>query len=210
MRIHWARLALAAVSIAALTGCVPGADATPSTSASSVSATLTPTPMAEASPEPSSQDPSDPATWVVSGAGIGPVTIGSDVGEFSVVGPYTEQDTGCPNPAVHSLAGESLPPMTVVAAESGSSIVSAHVTSWGSDGTLSASPRTTGGIGLGSTLGDVQATYPGIALSDTDAGNTLQYAFADRGGWVILTVQDDLVVQLSASTTSHNPSEWCG
>ena len=149
--------------------------------AGQLTATPTPTPTADASPEPSPQDPDDPATWIVSGAGIGPVTIGGDVGEFSVVGPYTEQPTSCPNPAVHSLAGEGAPPMTLVAVDGGSSVVSAHVTSWGSEGTLPASPRTIEGIGLGSSLGDVQATYPGIELSDTYAEKTFQYAFADQG-----------------------------
>jgi len=204
-----ARLALVAVSIAALTGCVPGADAAPS---SPPPAQMTqgdiPTPTAVASPEPAPQEADDPATWIISGAGIGPVTIGSDVGEFSVVGPYTEQDEECPNPAVHSLGGDGVAPMTVVSADGGSSVASVHVTSWGAEGAV-ASPQTAEGIGLDSSLAEVQSAYPGIELSDTH-GETSQYASPDHGGWVIFTVQDDVVVQLSASTTSHNPSERCG
>jgi hypothetical protein len=205
-----ARLALVAVSIVALTGCVPRADAALS-SPPSAEATqgATPTPTTVASPGPAQQDADDPSTWIVSGAGIGPVTIGSDVGEFSVVGPYTEQDEDCPNPAVHSLAGDGVAPMTVVAVDGGSPVASVHVTSWGAQGTPVASPRTAEGIGLDSSLADVQSAYPGIELSDTH-GETLQYASPDQGGWVIFTVQDDVVVQVSASTTSHNPSEHCG
>ena len=212
MKARWARLALVAASIAALTGCVPGADATTSTPLPPITtagATPTSTPTAGASPEASPQDPADPATWIVSGGGIGPVAIGADIDEFSVVGPYSEHATGCPNPAVRSLAGEGVAPMTVVAVDGGSSVASVHVTSWGTEGTSVVSPRTTEGIRLGSQLGELQATYPAIELTET-YGDTMQYARADGAGWVIFTVQDDAVVQLSASTTSSNPAEQCG
>ena len=201
MKARWARLALVAASIAALTGCVPGADATTSTPLPPITtagATPTSTPTAGASPEASPQDPADPATWIVSGGGIGPVAIGADIDEFSVVGPYSEQATGCPNPAVRSVAGEGVAPMTVVAVDGGSSVASVHVTSWGTEG-----------IRLGSQLAELQATYPAIEPTET-YGDTMQYARADGAGWVIFTVQDDAVVQLSASTTSSNPAEQCG
>ena len=155
------------------------------------------------SPEPSPQDPADPATWIVSGAGMGPVTIGSDVGEFSVVGPYSERATGCPNPAVHSLAGEGVAPMTVVAVDGGSSVASVHVTSWGTEGTRWRRHGRPRGSDSARSLGEVQATYPAHRALRHLRRRRCSTLAPIGTGWVIFTVQDDVVVQLSASTTSQ-------
>lgn len=197
-----------AVCATAMTGCT-AADPDPEPVAtSSARAGETSTPAKSTAPTEDPADPADPATWIVTGSGIGPVTIGRDVGEFATVGPYVEHDAQCPNPAVHRLASDGLAPMTLVA-DDGTSVASVHVTSWGTDSLPVSSPKTAEGIGLGASLSDVQATYAGIALTST-SNETPQYAYPDGDGWVVFTFQDDLVVVVSASTTSSNPSELCG
>jgi hypothetical protein len=203
------RLALAALVVcAALTGCAGSAPEPESTPAGESTPSAIEAPGSGEPTEAAPEDPADPSTWIVSGAGIGPVELGGAVAEYSVVGPYTEEASTCPNPAVHTLTGDGLAPMRLVAVDGGTTIDSVHVTSWGTDGAVVA-PRTADGITLGSSLADLQATYPGIELTD-EYSTTLQYAYSDAGNWVVFTVQDDAVVELTASTTSSNPTEYCG
>lgn len=212
MNVRWARLALVAASIAALTGCAPGADATPSTTSAGTTASAMASPTttpADDTPTKSPQVLDDPSTWIVSGAGIGPLQRGAAFDPADPgTGPYAVEATACPNPSVTYLKGEGLANLSVVTEEDGSAIAFVQVTSWGTSGGV-VSPSTVAGVRLGATLSELEAAYPGIQQTGT-SNNSRLFAVEDSGGWIVFWIDDESVVNISAVPTSNVSSELCG
>lgn len=208
MNVRWTRLALVAASLAALTGCVPEADASPGTTPP-VTVSTAPTPTVAPSSEPSLEDPDDPATWVVDGAGIGPLHRGAVFDPAApAAGPYAVATSECPNPAVTFLEGDGVANLTVVTEQGGPGIAFVQVTSWGTSGDI-VSPSTTTGVELGASVAELQAAYPGIEHTGM-SNNSAVFAVQDVDGSIVFLVEEDAVVVMAASPTSTIPSELCG
>ncbi|MGW4927831.1 hypothetical protein ACWEOH_01655 [Agromyces sp. NPDC004153] len=205
------QLALTALIVcAALTGC-SGAGATPgSTPAgdSTPSAIETPAP-AEPTPTAPAEDPADPATWIISGAGIGPLQRGEGFDASAPgAGPYTVAASGCPNPSATFLEGDGLANLSIVTEDDGSAIAVAQVTSWGTSGDI-VSPSTAAGVRLGATVAELEEAYPGIEQTGT-SNNSLLFGVEDSGGWIVFWLGGESVVQISAAPTPEAPTELCG
>jgi hypothetical protein len=153
-------LLLSTIAIAglALTGCSAGAPAgTPSSSPPAATTSATPT----ASPT----NTTDPATWIIDETGIGPFKLGADLTAVEATLPELTADGSveCPNPAATFLVSPSVN-VTIINDAAGkiygvevgnefqtpsSSIGLAH--------TPLSGPHTTQGVGLGSTLAELNA-----------------------------------------------------
>jgi hypothetical protein len=202
-------LVLVVATIAGLTSCAPSAGTAPNaTSVVRPTQREVATPSAEPA-QSSPEDIADPATWVVTGAGIGPLRL---AGRFDPAapdaGPYHATESGCPNPSVTQLEGDGLADMTVVTTDDGAEIALVQVTDWADSGAESAASTATG-IRLGSTVAELETAYPGIEQSGV-SNNSGVYAVEDSGGWIVFWVEDAAVVLMSASPTSSVPSELCG
>ncbi|WP_368498722.1 hypothetical protein [Herbiconiux sp. A18JL235] len=211
-------LALTVLSFAvALTasGC-SGADPAP---APTVTVTVTPSPTASADPtdaptpaipDADSYDPADPGTWLVSLDGIGPMRLGgtlpalqtelgltpetcrAGVDSYSLDGlAYTavsgidESDPQAPIVAVRSLAVDSFDPSAAV-------------------------PRTAEGIGVGSTVEELQAAYPMIETYQNRGGETVYRVSGDESTINFEPIGSDQVVIVTVTTSAEVASEYCG
>ncbi len=210
-------LALAVLSFAvALTasGC-SGADPAP---APTVTVTVTPTATASAEPTDSpaptpdadSYDPADPGTWLVSLDGIGPMRLGgtlpalqtelgltpdtcrAGVDSYSLDGlAYTavsgidESDPQAPIVAVRSLAVDSFNPSAEV-------------------------PRTAEGIGVGSTVAELQSAYPMIETYQNRGGETVYRISGDESTINFEPMGSDEIVIVTVTTSAEVAPEYCG
>lgn len=174
-------------------------------------------------PEPSASptseaDPTDPGLWLIDFDGIGPVTIGGSIAdatpalaEFAAA----PSDT-CPNPAVRlsTMAGgpaliydlDADNPDTVGSYVS----VSAGPLS-GFGGTLNdaATPRTAGGIGLGSSLADVNGAYPDAREIEYSEGYVYYVITDGSERYIQFTVIDGIVQWISSQTFPDPLYEIC-
>ena len=177
---------------AALAGCVDGtvgAEATSSTRPSLHSPTPTPTPTPIPTPGPS-ENPADPSTWLVTFAGIGPLKAGTELSEVAAELSGFEQlaapEEQC-SAYVYKLTSWSR------ATASGNATDHEHAVdvnvSWmgsaeaprGAD--VARSPRTERGIGIGSTIAEVQAAYPDLV--QTRPGAVPTYGITDGTRWIL-------------------------
>ena len=153
--------------------------------------TTTPTPTPTPTPTESPISP-DPATWIVSDAGIGPAKLGMPLAAVAAtvpgvsqecVGAYQSPDGHLTMLNLHGTVGR---PVELVMWRNGPG------------------PRTAAGIGYGSTEAEVRAAYPD-ARQVTTIG--LQPLIAGRV--YFLFDEDGRVSSLGATTTDNLPYDWC-
>lgn len=166
---------------------------------------MTPSP----SPTAAAEDPLDPSTWLISAQGIGPARLGQPVA--GIVSQLTEYQV--PADAASTCFNTAI---TFLAPPGGSVSTAPLLLAANPDGTLYAvalsatGPKTAEGIGFGSSLASVTATYPGAAES-VRAGAVNQYTVQGTPGWI--TFQDDGasgVGLVSVVTGNVPPYEYCG
>jgi hypothetical protein len=212
-----------------LAGCTSGSTTTPATptpSATSVEATPSTTPSASETPAPEptpatpAVDLADPASWVMSSTGLGPIQLGGSatatIDELAAAGgPAATREEACP---VIGIDDPSVPFVYFGTDSFDSDVITSVRLGIGSQ--LEAdrpSPTTAEGIGLDSTLAEAQAAYP--ALERTGEYNTVEYWGVAPGGddWLVFTVgKPDLgegagmISTISVGDGPVPPSEFCG
>lgn len=152
---------LITVSLASCgTGTKPGGSARPSTP---ISSSPTPTPTAV--------NTDDPATWVVSDAGIGPFQLGVNLAELTAVLPTLKpKNTNCPNPLAFFFDVPDISIIVITDSSGGIVGVSAgnpfQIPNAPIDSGLRplSGPHTAQGIGYGSTKAELVSAYPSIGL----------------------------------------------
>ncbi|GAB2459742.1 hypothetical protein HD599_001309 [Conyzicola lurida] len=194
-------LGIASLAALSLAGCV-----------ASPAPTASPTVIPSASSTPQA-DPADPATWVISIEGVGPVEFGAPVAEETadLVAAYADVSD---LEACSTLMFEAEGSPTIWLAPDLDGFVSAIlVTAETADGDVSAgSPRTEEGIGIGSTRDELFEAYPVVvdAVQD-DVGYDTYSVEEFEGRWVHFDVgPDDTVIDIVVNAADAPPYEFCG
>ena len=211
LSVRPAPLIAALVAAVWLAGC--SSVATDSGAAPPSEAPASTMPTAEPSPSPQTTagpDSDDVATWTASGAGIGPLLVGSDFDtSATALGPYLRA-ADCPNPRVIRFEGAGLAPLWVSVAEDAPRITTVIMQGAASSRPpIESTPRTGAGIGLGDAVADLLAAYPDIQQTYERPGS-VTYAVADGPSWLVFVVMDDVVGVIAASTLNTLPPEFCG
>ncbi len=176
----------------------PSASAAPSATASSTASptpTPTPTPTAEA-------DAADPTTWTITFTSIGPATLGSDRAATRALFPTLTDDTDplCVGDYT-SLSTASVNLLLLGGQNAPDSVAGLQVS--GDD--LAVSPLTEAGIGLGSSLAQLQAAYPGIEVSDTGSVSSQGSVTDGAGHWIAFALINGLVHNIQVASEADLP-----
>jgi hypothetical protein len=178
--------------------------------------TETATPAAPVVP---AMDPGDPSTWIIGDGAVGPLQLSAPIedAEASVPGMTVDDGGWCRSAAF----GDSPQIYAIVppGPQPGDPVQLIYVAVTGGvdrpDPAIAAkSPKTEAGIGIGSSLDELQAAYPGIQ----PAGNLVEgdqqpfYALPQSdGSWVTLDMSGDgsAVMDIVVSRQSRTPKEFC-
>lgn len=222
MRVTGARAALAAavaaaVVLTALTGCTAGGDDRERT------ATPTPgRPAPQQTPAAVAVNPADVAGWLVTWAGTGPLTIGGDIAaQGAAIGSAEsadDEDDGClvyeldTQPSHAEPAGTRLTVSTAAPDGRATAVVRIRaVDATDLDRPVTPTPKTSAGIGLGSTLDALQQAYPTLERSNRLPDGQRAYALGDGTGRFVDFVVNDggFVTELWVASDDRVSSDLC-
>ncbi|MCI4659317.1 hypothetical protein [Cryobacterium zhongshanensis] len=185
----------------------------PTASAAPTVGTLQPTPAPTATAIVAPLNLSDPSSWIIGFAGVGPLVLGADLTstkESMTAFTQTVWDD-CPSRSVVTFDGAGSSSF-VIADQGSDGIIQQVVVQAGENATDSAmlSARTSAGIGIGATLDQLTIAYPSI--TSQDAGTPIaQYALASgQGKWIHFVVLEDKVSQIIVSSQAGIAKELCG
>lgn len=201
----------AGAAVVLLAGCATAA-APESSPTASPSTEPAPTPSPTATPE---ADPADPTTWIISGAGIGPVEVGGDFAATLGTLPdsWTNDDV-CEWSAWWMSEDPSYGVYFVRGTESDTAPISEmSVYSAAEDLTTVTGPRTAEGLGVGSTAEELIAAYPDAEQGTAEIGSITWLEIpGDLAGNVFFQFREGETEASSVVVTSREaPSyEVCG
>ncbi|MET3565305.1 hypothetical protein ABIC47_000776 [Leifsonia sp. 563] len=178
-----------------------------------VTPTPTPTPTPTSTPIPAVpvQDPADPSTWVIGFDGVGPFKLEAPFDAQRAVAPtlkdVTEQicsasylDLEATSDLVVRIAGSQDGGQRTAAIVLG--ISQPQLPQSQAD-----SPKTSSGIGLGSTLDELEAAYPALTNTITVRGLP-QYAITNgHGSWIVFSIAGGMVVDIQIADAADLPVE---
>ncbi|GIT79005.1 hypothetical protein LLS1_06740 [Leifsonia sp. LS1] len=157
-------------------------------------------------------DPARPETWTIGYAGVGPVVLGdaSTAREEALAAFAPEPPAGaCGLDFVTGPSG-----LRIGTAESAADgVTQIVVASAGAPAAAGVSPRTSDGIGLGSTIGQVTIAYPDARRTSVEGEALLTYAVSDGAGRSIVFGAwrtDDAIVVVQVGTDDRVTAEGCG
>lgn len=175
-------------------------------------------PAGTASPAPTtpSIDLGDPSSWVITTAGIGPLTLGgSQKSEaLSTTGAYDVTAPGYACPVNFYTPKTASDPKLVTEAFKADSIDLIMIGELGTPPAAD-SPKTPSGIGLGSTQAELLTTYPHIESLSTSVGDAgtfgETYGIRDsEGRWLTFVLDDQgQVGEIDISFTEGKSGEFC-
>jgi len=185
----------------------------PTASAAPTVSTIQPTPTPAVTATAAPLNLSDPSSWIIGFAGVGPMVLGADLTstkESMTAFSQTLWDD-CPTRSVvtFTVAGS---PSFVIADQGGDGIIQQVVVQAGESAADSATPsaRTSTGIGIGATLDQLTLAYPAITYQDPGTP-IAQYALdSGLGTWIHFLVLGDKVSQIIVSPQAGIAKELCG
>jgi len=202
------RITLTLVLVAAtLTGCATEAVSAPTN-------TPTPTSSATQSPTPTADpiDLADPSSWIISEAGIGPITLGQSVDDATLaLSAYTPQEVPCDRPEIRLFVAEGAPSLTLYLAKNSPSIIGIRIFDYDSVLPAASSPHTAEGLGLGSTVSEVQAAYSD-AVGEAAAGAPNYTHVVGDNVWIsfsTLYTDETRILNIDVAQGGHMPYGLC-
>lgn len=168
-------------------------------------------------PLPTGPDLTDPSSWKITTAGVGPLTLGgsqtAENADAAVSFDVTAPGYSCPVDFYAPKAGVVSPKIVTQAAE-GDRIDTILIGELGT-AVPAVSPKTPSGIGLGATQAELLATYPGIEdlTVSSDGASTFGQAYGIRDGqgrWLSFSLDaDGRVGEIAVSYTKGAAGEFC-
>lgn len=188
----------------------PVPTATVTVTATAAPATPTPTAEPTTDPDPDAYVADDPATWVISYAGIGPLDLDSSLGTIQTRMPVAVQ-TCRPGVDTYSLDGLGLTAVTGIDESDPAAPIQVvrllPLDAW-SPG--SPAPLTEKGIGLGSTVTELQAAYPELDSSVGMNKMTIYQIAADGRTINFEDYGSGEIKAISVVVGTSVASEYCG
>ncbi|ARC57601.1 hypothetical protein AS850_11015 [Frondihabitans sp. 762G35] len=176
------------------------------------------------SPSPSAvpADPTagvgDPSSWLITTAGIGPLTLGGKqtLEAAKTTGSYTVTAPGYVCPVNFYTPRSSADPNLSTEAVRNDTIDSIQIGEVGTEPS-SSTPRTPSGIGLGSTRAELLATYPDIESLSTSSATPATSTFGEtfgiqdgQGRWLSFILDDHgHVGEIDVTYTKGRSGEFC-
>jgi len=203
----------AVVMTAALGGCAatPSAGGTAAETDPPVTSSASQSPSGSPSDE-STVDLNDPSYWIITESSIGPVRLGEPFSQAREAAPTWTVDDTCSWAAFWNAPNQSLTAYFMRdSAEHDGEVttidVAALMPSEPSDG-----PRTSDGLGFGSTRAEVQAAYPDAQEQASTTGEQTMLRVDGAGeGSLFFTFEegDDLVRAITLTLLDEPPYELC-
>lgn len=196
----------------------------PAPTSTSPAPVKTPTPTPTATPTPAApvvppMDPGDPSTWIIGDGAVGPLQLSASIEDAEANVPGLTADAG---EVCRSALFGDVPQIIVIVPPGPQASDPVHLIYVSVAGELdrpdpaiaAKSPKTKAGIGIGSSLEELQTAYPGIQ----PAGNIVEgnqqpfYAIPQNdGSWVTLDMNGDgsAVRDIVISRQARTPKEFC-
>ena len=157
----------------------------------------------------------DPTSWTVSGDAVGPIALGGAVAgavdDLRVA--YERSGSVCAaSRDTTSWIRSGAPGLTVQARDG--RVTGVAVVAAGPDATVEGGPTTAAGTGIGTSLEDLQAAYPGLRYSGTtgaERGEGSHWSVRSGSRFVTSTLgADGRVAAMWVGDTEQPPDESCG
>lgn len=192
-----------------LAGCATASPAPEATTTEPV-----PSPTSSA-PSPTSEPPvdlEDPSTWTVTETGIGPIETGGDfTATLSELPESWTNDDNCSWTAWWNAEDQSYSMNFVRGTESDDAPIVLASASAADPVTPGVGPRTTEGLGIGSTRDEVRAQYPDAAEGEAPIGDGTWLSVAGDGPTIFFEYYTgDQANAVTVTTLEQPPYEVCG
>jgi hypothetical protein len=156
----------------------------------------------------------DPTTWTVSGDEVGPIALGGavagEVDDLRVA--YERSGSECPASPDTTFWIRSGAPGLTVEARNGR-VTGVAIGAAGPDATVEGGPTTAAGTGIGTSLEDLQATYPDLrygGTTDEERGRGSMWSVRSGSRYVTSVLgADGAVESMWVGDSQVPPSEFC-
>ena len=185
-----------------------------STTTSTPTPTVAPTKTSIPTPDAagSAVDPSDPSTWTIDFNGVGPVALGSSFEtQRDILPSFTDVTDSICSTGYLDLKPPNQLTFIFMRPEDGSDVTAGI--EFGNLGSKLRddrpnTPRTEAGIGIGSTLQELQTAYPTIQQTGTYGDIVTYYGITDgNGAWIVFRVMDGAVTDIQIAHEALVPIE---